>query len=153
MFRHVAAVAVGAGLLAGAASSPAQAQGVTVAVQQALSFGRLTPGVAQPISAGDAVNRGAVTVQGLGQFTVQLQLPTTLAGPRGATLPVVFGASDGVVETKNRSVPFDPRVGTTVKLTNGQPSATIGIGGTAQPAASQGAGSYTGSIVVMVVAQ
>lgn len=148
MYRHLLLL-IGAGLAAGAVSHPAAAQGVSAVAQQPLSFGTLIPGVSQTVSAGDVVRRGEVLIQGAGQYTVQIVLPTVLSGPNGARLPLLFGAADGQLDLRNKTSVFDPRTGTTVKL-NKNDSATIGIGGTAQPAASQAAGTYTGTIVVLV---
>lgn len=127
---------------------PLQIQG-----KRDLQFGDLLPGVELTLTYLDA-NAGYWHVAGDKNLEVQLLfvgLPTELDG--GADrLPVAF-ASDAAGFAFQKHVaaatPFDPNVGTTVRLDNtGQ--LHVWIGGTARPKSTQNPGSYLAPITLEV---
>jgi len=129
---------------------PAAAQ-VLVVPEQNLDFGSLTPGVPVTVTPTDVLRRGNLTVQGRGRFSLTFQLPAALVSTTGATIPLTFGATDGRVEVRHKVDAFDPRAGTTVRINPADQQASIFLGGRAQPAAGQPAGSYQATITVMIV--
>jgi hypothetical protein len=129
----------------------AQAQ-VLVTSDQNLTFGQVTPGVPVQIAPTDVTRRGALTVTGRGRFRITFTLPTDLMGPSGARIPVTFGATDGQVVLRNRTDTFDPRLGHEFRIVPpGDQAAQIYVGGRASPPAGATAGTYTATIVMMIV--
>jgi hypothetical protein len=120
-----------------------------------LSFGTVFPGIAAVVVRTDPANSGQFAVHGEpnGPTSLTFSLPAAMTGPGGATLPLVFGANDGgfsVTQSVTNQVAFDPRVTQTVTLSqNGRGS--VFLGGTANPAVSQAAGNYTGTVTLSVV--
>ena len=132
----------------------AQGKPLNVPGVRSLTFGPVFPGVARVISRTDPANAGQFDI-GHAKFNpIQLTftLPSVMVGPAGATMPLVFGASDAGYsspETITSQVGFDPRVPFTTALDkNGR--AAVFIGGTALPAPSQRAGAYTATITLTV---
>jgi hypothetical protein len=132
----------------------AQGKPLNVTGVRSLTFGPVFPGVARVISRTDPANAGQFDI-GHAKFNpIQLTftLPSVMVGPAGATMPLVFGASDAGYsspETITSQVGFDPRVPFTTALDkNGR--AAVFIGGTALPAPSQRAGAYTATITLTV---
>ena len=88
-------------------------------------------------------------------MNVQLtfSLPTAMTGPAGASMALSFGGSDAgysVSQSIGSQVGFDPKqvfVGQLDK--NGR--VAVFIGGTALPATSQRAGSYTAILTLSVI--
>jgi hypothetical protein len=147
---------LGMALLGAALPSVAGAQGKPLSVtgMHNLTFGAVFPGVPRVIGRTDAANAGQYDV-GYAKFApIQLTftLPSSMAGPAGATMPLVFGANDAGYsspETITSQVGFDPRVPFATTLDkNGR--AAVFIGGTAQPLASQRAGAYSATITLTV---
>lgn len=134
----------------GAAQRPLTVQSV-----RSLTFGTLLAGVNKSVLRTDAINGGQLDISGPKNVQVLLTftLPASMTGPTGATLPLSFGSNDGgwsPPQQVGTQVAFDPRVPFTAPLDqNGKVS--VYLGGTAQPAASQRAGSYTGTITLTVV--
>ena len=123
-----------------------------------LVFGTVFPGVAKVVLRTDPVNSGQFNLRGGRRGVVQLTftLPASMAGPAGATLPLVFGANDaGYSPTQsvgNQTVSWDPRTPQNVTLSNTNPGrGSVFLGGSANPAVSQRAGSYTGTVTLSVV--
>jgi hypothetical protein len=143
--------------LLGAALPPvvgAQGKPLNVTGVRGLTFGAVFPGVPRVISRTDPANAGQVDI-GYAKFSpilLTFTLPSAMAGPAGATMPLVFGASDAGYsspETITSQVGFDPRVPFATALDkNGR--AAVFIGGRAQPAPSQRAGAYTATITLTV---
>jgi hypothetical protein len=142
-------LAAGFGMAAGAPGLAGQT--LMVATQQDLSFGQLMPGVATSVPPADVMNRAEVWVEGTGRPTVTFSLPSRLVSASGAQIPLTFGAADGLVIAPNTTATFDPRTGTSLNLHGSHQTATICVGGTAQPAPDQAAGSYNGTIIVYVI--
>lgn len=135
---------------------PALAQRpLTVQGTRSLAFGTLLAGVSKSVLRTDAINGGQLDISGPKNVQVMLTftLPSIMTGPAGATLPLSFGSTDGGWSPPQQigtQVGFDPRVPFTAPLDqNGKVS--VYLGGTAQPAANQRAGSYVGTITLTVV--
>jgi hypothetical protein len=149
--RAIGVVLMAVLLPAMAPSRPLQAQ-ASLSATQNLVFGQLTPGVPKRIAPTDVINRGEYHMTGVGTFSVMFSLPANLASTTtSATIPISFGATDAVIKKGNQSTTFDPRAGTSIKLTNGQGDADIMLGGTATPAAGQLAGTYQATITVYYI--
>jgi hypothetical protein len=136
-----------------ATATPAAAQ-ITVTGVRNLAFGPVIRGIATHVFPNDAVKSGQLRfVTAIGNdVRLRFTLPTRLNGPSGATLPISFGASDGIaVGTAANSVPvtFDPRTTQTFNIVT---STTINvfIGGTVSPATNQALGAYTNTITLTV---
>lgn len=136
-------------LTALALSAPAAGAQYSVSQIQPLSFGYLTQGLTEVVAYTDVFRRGDLTIDGTGIPWVKLTLPTSLSGPNGASIPLQFFLGD-VAEKENGKAPsaFDPAGSTRVNLKKG--TAHIYIGGRALPAATQRAGAYSGTIVIIV---
>ena len=132
----------------------AQGKPLNVTGVRGLTFGAVFPGVPTVISRTDPANAGQFDI-GYAKFSpilLTFTLPSAMVGPAGATMPLVFGASDAGYsspETITSQVGFDPRLPFTTALDkNGR--AAVFIGGRAQPAPSQRAGGYTATITLTV---
>lgn len=132
----------------------AQAGGnqATVAPVQGLQFGPLIPGSPSHIGTGDVGQRGELQVEGSGQYQIRFILPEALVSPQGATIPLQFGSTDAVVirGTAGSEFVFDPKVGTSLSLTENVREAQLFLGGTALPSETQQAGMYSANITVLV---
>jgi hypothetical protein len=122
----------------------------TITAGQSLDFGQLVPGTPKHILPSDVINRAEFTVSGKNNVIMQFVLPTYLQNARGARIPIAFSATDALVD-KNKPVVTDPNSSFQLKLTPGNPTADIMLGGTVQPVAGQLAGSYTATITLMIV--
>jgi len=154
--KLTACLAIAVALL-GAALPPvlgAQGNPLNVTGVRGLTFGAVFPGVPRVISRSDPANAGQFDIGHAKFAPIQLTftLPSVMVGPAGATMPLIFGASDAGYsspETITSQVGFDPRVPFTTALDkNGR--AAVFIGGRAQPAPSQRAGAYTATITLTV---
>ena len=140
--------------LPGAASLAAQNKPITVQGVRSLTFGAVLPGVLRVIARTDPVNSGQYDITGANNSQVQLNftLPSTMAGPAGATMPIVFGGSDAgysASQTIGSQVAFDPKQPFLATLNkNGRGS--VFVGATVQPTPTQRAGSYTGTLTLTV---
>ncbi len=119
-----------------------------------MAFGVVIKGVASSVSPNDPVKSGEWTFTAAIGKTIQIAmtLPNRLNGPAGATMPITFGATDGVaVGTAPTSVPvtFDPRVAHNFNLVT---SATVLVflGGRVTPAAGQTTGNYSNTVILTV---
>lgn len=124
---------------------------VLVTADRPLEFGLLTPGVPMVVSPTDVPRRAAYTIATRGRYTLTFQLPTHLTEPGGGVIPVEFGAGDGRVEIRNRTITFDPDAGVNIHINPADTDARIYLGGTARPAPGTPAGSYSATIVMMVI--
>ena len=127
---------------------------VTAVPQRDLAFGLLTPGVPNQVLVSDAARRAEWLLTGRGNTTVSFVLPTVMQGPGGALLPLVFAAGDaawmrqgagggGGMQTEDPNTPFS------VNVPNRQ-TVRLFLGGTAQPATTQTAGTYTATVTVII---
>lgn len=136
-----------------AASRPASAQ-ITVTRVRDLAFGPVIVGVPTRIPPSHPVRSGQyrLTAPLLTRVRFRFTLPNQLNGPTGATMPISFGATDGIaVGTASNSVPvtFDPRVQQTFQIVTST-TIFVFIGGTVSPAGTQRQGNYTGTITFTV---
>jgi hypothetical protein len=142
-------------LLAAATAGRLEAQGgrpLSATGSRGLSFGAVIPGVPTVVSRMDAASSGRFDVRGARNTEVRitLTLPAALSGPAGATLPLTFSANDGGYNTVNDQVTagaFDPRTQLLARLSS-QGRLFVFLGGTAQPAPTQRAGSYAATITL-----
>lgn len=141
--------------LAGGAELAAQGgRPVRVNGVRPLAFGTVLPGIPRTILRTDPAGSGEFDIRGDRFSPVELTftLPTQMTGPGGAAMPVAFGGNDGgfsETESIASQVGFDPRQPFLAQLSkNGK--ASVFLGGTANPAASQRAGSYTGVVALTV---
>jgi len=129
---------------------------LTVTGIQSLTFGALIPGIPTAVSRTDAARSGRFDVGGPHdtQGQVTFTLPSVLTGPAGATLPLTFSGSDaGYSQSQNigSQIGFDPKQPFLITF-SGQGRGSVFFGGTAQPAPTQRAGSYTGTITLNLTA-
>ncbi len=147
-------------LALGLVTIPVHAQGaggggrpISVFGRQTLNFGTVLPGVPTTISRSDALNAGEFEIRGQKNAQVQVDLTLPAAMTSGAqSLPLQFGPGDGGYSqfgTIAAADVFDPRVQLVTTLSsNGR--LYVYLGGTALPGPQQGAGTYTGTIVLTV---
>jgi hypothetical protein len=137
-----------------AASAPLDAQSLQVSGTQPLRFGTMVPGIDRIAARTDPAAAAEFRIQSNGNRQIQLSftLPSSMAGPGGARLPVTFGPTDaGFSRSRNigNQVAFDPRVPYLGQLQGGR--AHVYLGATARPAANQAAGNYTATVTLTVV--
>ena len=139
-----------------AAALPAVAQGRPLGVsgQRPLTFGTVLPGVPRVILRTDPAQSGEFQLTGTKFSQVQLTfaLPMVMLGPVGATMPVLFGGSDGgfsAAESIGSQVGFDPKQPFLAVLSkNGRGS--VFLGATANPGVGQRAGPYAATVTLSV---
>src|SRR3989442_729093 len=100
-----------------------------------LAFGTVFPGVASVVSRSDPANSGQFDLKGHpgGSASLTFLLPAVMTGPAGATLPLVFGGSDGgfsASQSINNQVAFDPRKPYLASFVGNR--ASVFLGGTAK---------------------
>ena len=143
-----------AALLLAASPGAAQGNGAVRAIPvQGLRFGLLSAGAATVVSPLDAGRRAVLELAGSGHVTLTFELPAGLASRGGAVLPLRFGPGDGriVFARSSREIVFDPNQPVSFTLPPGLGSASVYLGGAAQPAAGQPPGEYTAAITVFLV--
>jgi hypothetical protein len=143
-----------AALLLVASPGAAQGKGTVQALPvQGLRFGVLSAGTPTVVSPLDAGQRATLELAGSGHVTLTFELPGGLASRGGTTLPLRFGPGDGriVFARSSREIVFDPNQPVSFTLPSGLGSASVYLGGAAQPAAGQPPGEYTAAITVFLV--
>lgn len=141
-------------VLLAAPVAAAQGRPLRVSGRGPLNFGTLLPGSVTAVAPTDPAGAGEYQVTGPKDVPMQFSflLPTTMQGPGGAQLVVAFGNGDAGYspgESITSQQLFDPRVPTTFALpTNGK--ASVFLGGRALPVGTQPAGSYTGTVTLIV---
>lgn len=153
-FRRGAGAWLAAALLLAASPGAAQGNGAVQAIPvQGLRFGLLSAGAATVVSPLDAGRRATLELAGSGHVTLTFELPAGLASRGGAVLPLRFAPGDGriVFARSSREIVFDPNQPVSFNLPSGLGSATVYLGGAAQPAAGQPPGEYTAAITVFLV--
>lgn len=148
MQAALAALAVLAVFFAEPGSAAAQ---VLVAAERNLDFGQITPGVPTVVAPSDVIRSAQLRIDGRGTYQVSFQLPAQLTSPAGHTIPLVFGADDGLLTIRRKAISFDPATTTSFRINPADREALLNLGGQAMPAAGQRAGFYSATIVVMVV--
>lgn len=139
-----------------ATASPASAQ-ITLSGVRDLAFGAVITGVATHVLPTDAVKSGQFRVQASNGTRVRLQftLPNRLNGPAGATMPLSFGATDGMLSGNagnNNLVIFDPNNSQNVQVVPSTPIIVF-LGGTVSPPANQAFGAYANTITLTITVQ
>lgn len=125
---------------------------VAVGVVQGLNFGSILPGATESVPVSDTWRRAEIRIEATGQVEFRFTLPAVLSAPSGAQIPLSFGNADAMMMVgKNPSpVSFNPAIPYPVKVPQGQGTATVYLGATARPAASQAAGVYQATLVLTV---
>jgi hypothetical protein len=151
--RHIAVVVVAAGLMGILTrSSAAQTTPTAVISLQGLNFGPLTAGVAEPVPLTDAWRRAEARLEGERNLEVRLILPTALVAPGGASIPLQFlnGDASITIVGSNQPTVFDPNTTKRFSFKKTETAALLYLGGTALPAATQQAGNYTATVVIVL---
>ncbi|HEX9611841.1 MAG TPA: DUF4402 domain-containing protein [Gemmatimonadales bacterium] len=144
-----ALVAALGGALAAQGGRPLRVDGV-----RELSFGTVLPGIPRQVLRTDPVASGEFQIRGEKFNPVELTfaLPTLMTGPAGASMPVLFGGNDAgysVTQSIASQVGFDPSQPFQSQLDK-DGRASVFLGGTANPMASQRSGSYSGTVTLTV---
>jgi len=125
---------------------------LTAAGVNDLNFGAVTAGTPK-VPSSLAADAGRYNISGEPSYpvTVSFVLPTTLSGPAAATIPITFGATDGLNWTSYPAtfVAFNPNAAFFTSL-NGIGTLTIGISGTVSPPLGTTTGTYTGTVSMTV---
>lgn len=149
-----------AGVLAAAAAfgpEAAVAQGgrpLRVTGTRDLTFGSVIPGIPLHVLKTDPVRSGEIELRGEKYSVLQLVfvLPSTMAGPGTAQMPLTFDAGDAGFsseESITAQTTFDPRAPAFGQLSkNGR--ALVFLGATVRPPSTQPAGSYAAGITLTV---
>src|SRR5262245_39431736 len=150
-------ILVTCGVLLGSAK-PAAAQ-VSVAGIRNLAFGPVIVGIPSTVAPSDAIRSGQYrfTAPAGSRVRIDFDLPSQLAGPASAKLPIKFAKTDAViVGNAPGSVPIvlDPNPKANQKFDMGtNTAANIFLGGTVTPAGNQAPGGYVATIVLTVTIQ
>jgi hypothetical protein len=141
-----------AGFVCFAAADAALAQATGATAVSGLQFGVVIAGINTAVPPSDASRRGEAQITGSGNVDIRLVLPASLAAADGSLLPLRFGTGDGATATARAAAlaTFDPSTTTRVNITAGGGTVRVFIGGTAQPAADQLPGTYSGVVSVIV---
>jgi hypothetical protein len=129
---------------------------ITVTGVHSLIFGTVLPGVPAVVSRISPANAGQFDLTGphASQAALTFTLPLVMTGPAAATLPLLFGGSDaGYSQSQSigSQIGFDPKQPFAITF-SGNGRGSVFLGGTAQPAPTQRAGSYAGTVTLTVVA-
>jgi len=128
---------------------------LTAAGVNDLNFGTVTAGTPKvPTSLGTDAGRFNISGQPSTPVSVSFTLPTVLAGTGGATIPILFSASDGLLWNPfpTAFTTFSPNAAFGASL-DGTGNLVIGISGTVSPPALTTTGLYTGTITLTVAYQ
>lgn len=127
-------------------------QPITVTKTNDLAFGAVFPGLTKTVAVTDA-GAAAFSIQGQGSANVNLTfaLPTTLASG-GSTLPLsAWTARRSTTNSAATGTDFTPSSTATSAVLSSTGYLYVFLGATAQPSASQAAGTYSGSATLTVV--
>ena len=124
---------------------------LTAAGVNDLNFGIATAGT--PKTPGSpAADAGRFNISGEpgANVTVSFALPTVLTGGGGATIPITFSSTDGLLWATFPGIftTFDPNASFATPLVGG--SLIIGISGTVSPPVGSTTGNYSGTIAMTV---
>ena len=139
------------GLTTALAASPAAQSVIGL---QPLAFGVVLPGVPSTVLKTDPVKAGRFTILGAANQRVNLDLilPANLTGP-GTPMPLTFGpGSAGYAEVNDpaQASNWNPKNTANKRLSPGG-QGWVFLGGTVSPAAGQTPGTYTNTVVLVVV--
>lgn len=125
---------------------------LTAAGVNDLNFGLVTAGIPKtPASLAADAGRFNISGELSAAVSVSYSLPTVLTGPGAATIPITFGATDGLLWAAYPAAPttFNPNAPFFTSL-DALGNLTIGISGTVSPPALAITGSYSGTITMTV---
>jgi hypothetical protein len=125
---------------------------ITVTKTADLAFGSVYPGINKTIAVTDAAAaQFTVAGQASANINVTFTLPTTIASG-GNTLPIAsWTGRHNTTNSSASGTDFTPSSTATSTALPGGGSLYFFIGATAQPAANQAAGAYSGSMTMTVV--
>lgn len=141
------------------AAQPARAQGkptppvaTAVTMVQPLQFGLLVPALTEQVTVDEAWRRGELRLEGSGNLEVRVVLPTQMVSMNGAVIPLAFALGDGgvLIDGTTQVTAFDPNQTVRVNFRKNVTGASLFLGGRATPAATQAAGGYSATIVVVL---
>lgn len=141
-------------LLAALVAAPSAAAQITVSPIRDLAFGPVIVGVPSTVGPSHPTRSGQfrITAPVNSKVQVRLTLPSQLAGPAGAQLPISFGSNDAIaVGGWPGSTPdtWNPKSTRNLQFTGGT-IYNVFIGGTVSPAANQRTGNYAATITITV---
>ena len=123
-----------------------------VTTVQPLQFGQLVPALTEQVTIGEAWRRGELRLEGSGNLEVRMVLPTQMTSMNGGVIPLAFALGDGgvLLDGTTQVTAFDPNQTVRVNFKKNAPGASLFLGGRATPAATQAAGSYSATVVVVL---
>ena len=127
-------------------------QPITVTKTNDLAFGTVFPGLNKTIAVTDA-GAAAFTIAGQAGANVNLTftIPATLSSG-GNTMPIAsWSARHNTANSAAAGTTFTPSASATSTTLNGSGALYVFVGATAQPAVSQVAGTYSGTLTMTVV--
>lgn len=125
---------------------------LTAAGVNDLNFGTVTAGTPKvPASLASDAARFTISGQVATPVTVSFTLPTVLSGSGGATIPITFGSTDGLLWSAFPSTytSFNPNA-PFFTTTDGTGNLIVGLSGTVAPPVLSTTGNYTGTITLTV---
>ena len=125
---------------------------LTAAGVNDLNFGVVTAGTPKaPTSLAADAGRFNISGEPSTPVSVTYLLPTVLSGGGGATIPITFGTTDGLLWAAYPAAPttFNPNA-PFFTSTNALGNLTVGIAGTVSPPLGSTTGSYTGTVTMTV---
>jgi hypothetical protein len=125
---------------------------LTAAGVNDLNFGVVTAGTPKaPTSLASDAGRFNISGEPTTPVSVTYTLPTVLTGAGSATVPITFGATDGLLWAAYPAAPttFNPNA-PLFTTTNALGNLTVGIAGTVSAPLGSTTGSYSGTITLTV---
>lgn len=127
-------------------------QPITVTKTHDLVFGTVFPGLNKVIAVTDAA-AGSFSIAGQASSNINMTftLPATISSA-GHTMPIAsWTARSNSTSSSASGTDFTPSASATSATLSGAGALYVFVGATAQPAASQTAGTYTGTLTLTVV--
>ena len=128
-------------------------QPITVTKTSDLAFGTIFPGLAKTVAVTDG-GAAAFAIQGQagGNVNLTFSLPTSITSGGGASLPITaWTARRATTSAPTAGTDFVPGASAASAVLGGSGYLYVFLGATAQPSASQPAGSYNGTATMTVV--
>ena len=141
-------------LLSALAAAPSAAAQISVSPIRDLAFGPVIVGIPSPVGPSHPTRSGQFRITAPVNTKVQVRftLPSQLAGPAGAQLPINFSSNDAMAMGGwPGATPdlFNPKATRNLQFTGGT-IYNVFIGGTVSPAANQRQGNYAATITLTV---
>lgn len=118
---------------------------------RSLSFGTLIAGQTRHVKPSDGTSAHFRVTTLLLALGLSFVLPDNLVNQHGDRMPISFGAMDGEITSGGNAIVFNPHEASLLKL-GVLTTFNIFIGATISPPVNQAPGSYTGTIVLNVLA-